>query len=158
MSRPTRTRYPSRQILDVAAVVLGEARLPLTGWQRRHAMQAMTALGYPGGDIADALCIDRSIVSVAAHRLGVRLLHTTQRPDWVGVTMVVTGTARMRLRGIDRIEAIRQMAAKGVRVDVIAWRTRTDMATVRRLAYEHLGLDLPKPGPDATPLKVLVAA
>lgn len=117
-------------ILDVAAVVLGEEQAPLTGWQRQCAVAAMTALSYSGTHIRWALQATASDISKVAIRLGISLHHVDQRHDELAVQWVCTG-ATMRLRGADAKEAIRRMAAAGCHPDKIAHRIRSDTDYVR---------------------------
>jgi len=127
-------------ILTVAAVVTGEERHKLTGWQRDHAIAAMTALGYSGQHIAWTLDTSWSAVYQAAHRAGLRINHHDQRPDWTAIDMVTSGTAHLRLTGVDRDEAIRAMADTHTTTE-IARRLLTKPSHINRIA-DRLGVEV----------------
>lgn len=121
-------------ILDVAAVVLGEQRINLTGWQRTHAIAAMTALGHSTRHIAWMLGLTRQAANDYARKHGIHLHAVDQRLDWTAINMVVTGQARIHLIGADREEAIRLMAPR-LNTDEIGARLAVgDSHEVRRIA------------------------
>jgi hypothetical protein len=128
-------------VLAVASVVLGEETAHLLGWQMRDAMAAMTALGQSRKHIAWALQTSEQMVYNVCRELGIRSHQFDQAVDVVGVEMVVSGAGRLPLMGEDRNEALRQMAAAEVRLDVIARRLCAPIDTVR-IAARRLGLQL----------------
>ena len=135
-ARTKRTRYPGKGVLTVAEVVLGQRRAPLTGWQRHHVIAAMTALGHTCSHISWVLCTNNESVRRIALRIGVDLHYVDQRPDWTAIDMVTSGAARIRLMGVDRVEAIRAMAPR-VRSGVMAHRLRCTTQSVRAVAQAH---------------------
>lgn len=128
-------------ILAVAAVVLGEQRTNLTGWQRDHAIHAMTALGYSRHHIAWSLRTSLGNIKEYCRRRNIHTHTTDQHRDWVAIDMVVTGTARIHLTGPDRAEAIRVMAGH-LTADEIAHRLRLPEATDAREIAKRLGVTL----------------
>lgn len=133
----TRTLQPTDDILDVAAVVLGEERITLIGWQFSDVVAAMTALGYSTQHIAYSMNRTEESVRKRAQALHIRVNRYDQRPDWFAVDMVATGAACMHLLNIDRIEAIRVMAARDIDSAEMARRLCTDPHNVRTLASRN---------------------
>ena len=113
----TRTQWHN-DAMQVAAVVLGEERTALTGWQRGDAIAAMSALGYSCHHIAWALNSTWQAVYAYSRRHGIPAHRHDQHIDWIAVDMVVTGAARIRLTGPDRIAAIRAMAPRLTDVEI----------------------------------------
>jgi hypothetical protein len=99
--------------LDVANVVTGGSSLPLTGWQRTAAIQAMHALGYRVERIQQALQIERRwyLAKLARDEAGVDLYAGDDQLDPLAVEWVCCG-APMPLRGADRDEAVRRLAPR----------------------------------------------
>lgn len=95
------------EALDVAAVVTGGERLPLTGWQRVNAICAMHALGFRRDHIADRLGMLPFQVAECARRNG-RRFNVMDEPDWTAVDFACQGTP-MRLKGVDLDEVIRRL-------------------------------------------------
>ncbi|MGC5019044.1 hypothetical protein [Micromonospora sp. DT47] len=129
-------------ILDVAAVVLGEQRIALTGWQRLHAVQAMTALGHSKTHIAWALNSTKASIEHYGRTNGVALHRYDQRPDWVAIRWVTHHGARLKLKGPDQVEAVRGLAARGHHQADIADRLHCSVHAVTTIADE-LGITLP---------------
>lgn len=126
-------------IWAVAAVVLGEERAHLTGWQMRDAVAAMTALGQSRDHIAGALMTSKQMVYKTCGALKIRPHGHDQAVDQLGVDMVVGGLANLPLTGRDRDEALRQMAADGLYLDAMARRLCSRVDVVR-LAATRIGL------------------
>lgn len=130
-------------ILQVAAVVTGEERIHLVGWQRIHAIAAMAALGYSRRHIAWALDSSTTRVNQIALTNNITMHSHDQRPDDLAVAMVCAGY-RMRLTGVDRDEAIRRLAANRVTCERIAHLLKTKPSTISRTA-SRIDVRLPKP-------------
>ncbi|WP_435233330.1 hypothetical protein [Micromonospora aurantiaca (nom. illeg.)] len=124
------------ELLDIAAVVTGEQRITLTGWQLDTAITAMVALGHSTRHIAYSLNRSEASVRKRAEHLGVRLNRYDQRPDWTAIDMVVAGDAQMHLLGVDRREAIRAMAARGIDSIEMGRRLKEHPENVRKLAKQ----------------------
>jgi hypothetical protein len=127
-------------VLAVAGVVLGEDTAHLTGWQMRHALAAMTALGQSRKHMAWALETSEQMVWNVCREIGVRPHARDQVIDFQAVEFVVGGDT-LTLKDETRNEAIRQMAQNGVRLDVIAKRLGEPMERIR-LQAKRLGFDL----------------
>jgi DNA-binding NarL/FixJ family response regulator len=126
--------------LDVASVVTGGSSLPLTGWQRTAAIQAMHALDYRIERIQQALQIERRwyLARVAREEAGIDLYAGDDQPDLLAVEWVRAG-ARLRLRGADRDAAIVALAADGKSAPEIARRIGISSTEVSKAA-QRLGV------------------
>jgi hypothetical protein len=125
------------EILDVAAVVLGEQRTSLSGWQKHDAICAMAALGYSKTHIAWALCTSRATIENFGYLNGITLHRYDQRPDWEAIRWVTHHGARMRLENPDRVHAIRGLAAQGHHLQEIARRLLCSDRCVTDVARRH---------------------
>jgi hypothetical protein len=123
----------------VAAVVVGDERAHLTGWQMRDAVASMTALGHSRQHIAWALKTSQQMVYNTCRDLGIRPHGRDQVVDELGVAMVVDGLADLPLDGKDRDEALRRMVADGLYLDTIARRLCSRIDVVR-IAAVRIGL------------------
>lgn len=130
-------------ILTIAGVVTGDDRTSLTGWQRRDAIAAMTALGYSGAHIAWALRTIQTSIAKTAALMGLTLHHRDQRLDWIAIAMVVEGDACLPLFHADRAEVVRQLAARRLTCAEIGRRLRVDPSEISYTA-RRLGITLAK--------------
>lgn len=132
-----------QDILDVAAVVTGEKHLALTGWQLEHAIAAMTALGHSRRHISSALLTNERAVAKAAAHIGVALHRHDQRPDEHAIQLVLAGQP-MPLTGVDRAEAIRRLAPRGLSSYQIAELLRVNANNVRQVS-QRIGVTIGQP-------------
>jgi len=132
-------------ILAIAGVVTGDDRTKLGGWQRRDAIAAMTALGYSGAHIGWALRTSQAAIYKTASEFGLRLNIADQRLDWTAIDMVVNDGECLHLSGLDRAEAVRQMAPHHTSTE-IARRLRTDATEIARVARRD-GITIRQPDP-----------
>ncbi|MBF9135152.1 hypothetical protein I0C86_40450 [Plantactinospora sp. S1510] len=124
---PGRTDHPAWAILMVASVVADGRRLPLTGWMRREAMAAMTALGYSATHVAWALRMSVSGAKSAARQMGIKLHPQDQRPDVLSIWMLCKDPKlQLPITTSDRPMAVRALALRRRTAAQIAYQIRID--------------------------------
>ncbi len=143
MSAPTQDI--DQDVLDIAAVVLGQEPVPLGKPARAQALAAMNALGYGPEYMGEQLGVGTRTVASLASVLRVPLTRGREFVDHRAVEFVLQGTP-MRLRGNDMDAALAALHERGRTVSDCARLLDSDAQTVREHAGK-LGLDL-KEDPD----------